>query len=174
MKISILLPLKENFSPSYAGAVSLFINDTLRTSKFRKNITVFGHTDYKKKFSQRYYNIDIKKNFFSSQNKEYVKKFIEIEKKNDSQIIELHNRPIYLKYLVNDLKKKDYILYFHNDPLTMSGSKSIKERSFLLDNCYRIVFNSNWSKKRFLQKMKSDAINSEKLIVINQSASKNR
>ena len=29
MKISILLPYKENFSPSYAGAVSLFINDTL-------------------------------------------------------------------------------------------------------------------------------------------------
>ena len=174
MKISILLPLKENFSPSYAGAVSLFINDTLRSSKFRKNITVFGHTNYKKKFNQKYFNIDIKKNFFSSQNKEYVKKFIEIEKKNNSQIIELHNRPIYLKYLVNDLKKKDYILYFHNDPLTMSGSKSIKERSFLLNNCYRIVFNSNWSKKRFLQKMKSDAINSEKLIVINQSASKNK
>ena len=142
MKISILLPLKENFSPSYAGAVSLFINDTLRSSKFRKNITVFGHTNYKKKFSQRYYNIDIKKNFFSSQNKEYVKKFIEIEKKNNSQIIELHNRPIYLKYLVNDLNEKDYILYFHNDPLTMSGSKSIKERSFLLNNCSICIFGS--------------------------------
>ncbi len=174
MKISILLPLKENFSPSYAGAVSLFINDTLKSSKFKKDITVFGHTNYKKRFSQKYFNIDVKKNFFSSQNKEYVKKFIEIEKKNDSQIIELHNRPIYLKYLIDDLNKKDYILYFHNDPLTMSGSKSIKERSFLLNNCYRIVFNSNWSKKRFLQKMKSDAINSEKLIVINQSASKNK
>ena len=174
MKISILLPLKENFSPSYAGAVSLFINDTLKSSKFRRDITVFGHTNYKKKFDQKYFNIDIKKNFFSSQNKDYVKKFIELEKKNNSQIIELHNRPIYLKYLVSDLKKRDYILYFHNDPLTMSGSKSIKERSFLLNNCYRIVFNSNWSKKRFLQKMKSDAINSEKLIVINQSASKNK
>ena len=81
MKISILLPLKENFSPSYAGAVSLFINDTLRYSKFKKNITVFGHTNYNKKFNQRYLNIDIKKNFFSSQNKEYVKTFIEIEKK---------------------------------------------------------------------------------------------
>ena len=118
MKISILLPLKENFSPTYAGAVSLFINDTLRSSKFRKNITVFGHTNYKKKFNQKYFNISIKKNFFSSQNKEYVKKFIEIEKKNNSQIIELHNRPIYLRYLVDDLKGKDYILYFHNDPLT--------------------------------------------------------
>ena len=48
MKISILLPFKENFSPSYAGAVSLFINDTLKFSKFRKNITVYGFTDYKK------------------------------------------------------------------------------------------------------------------------------
>ena len=69
MKISILLPLKENFSPSYAGAVSLFINDTLKFSKFRKDITVFGHTEYKKRFDQKYYNIHIKKNFFSSQNK---------------------------------------------------------------------------------------------------------
>ena len=42
------------------------------------------------------------------------------------------------------------------------------------DNSYRIVFNSNWSKKRFLQKMKSEAINSEKLLVINQSATKNK
>ena len=45
----ILLPLKEKFSPSYAGAVSLFINDTLKFSQFKKNITVFGHTLYKKK-----------------------------------------------------------------------------------------------------------------------------
>ena len=48
MKISILLPLKENFSPSYPGAVSLFINDTLKSSQFRKEITVFGYTNYKK------------------------------------------------------------------------------------------------------------------------------
>ena len=48
MRISILLPFKENFSPSYAGAVSLFINDTLKFSKFRKNIIVYGFTDYKK------------------------------------------------------------------------------------------------------------------------------
>ena len=173
MKISILLPLKENFSPSYAGAVSLFINDTLKYSKFKKNISVFGHTKFKKKFNKKYYNIDVKKVLFQSQNKEYVKKFIKKEKEINSDIVELHNRPIYLKYLVNELRNKDYILYFHNDPLTMSGSKSIGERSFLLNNCYRIIFNSNWSKKRFLENMKSDAINSEKLIVINQSASKN-
>ena len=174
MKISILLPYKENFSPSYAGAVSLFINDTLKLSKLKKYITVFGYTEFKEKFNNKYINILVKKKIFKSQNKEYVDKFIEIEKKQSSNIIELHNRPIYLKFLVKELNNRNYILYFHNDPLSMSGSKTIKERKFLLNNCYRIIFNSNWSKKRFLQKMKSDVINSEKLLVINQSAKKQK
>ena len=46
MKISILLPYKENYSVKYAGAVSLFISDTTKLSKFKKDITVFGSTDF--------------------------------------------------------------------------------------------------------------------------------
>ena len=38
MKISILLPYKENFSPNYPGAVSLFVNDTLKLSRYKNNI----------------------------------------------------------------------------------------------------------------------------------------
>ena len=38
MKIAILLPYKENFSSEYPGAVSLFVNDTSRISKYKKNI----------------------------------------------------------------------------------------------------------------------------------------
>ena len=38
MKISILLPYKENFSPSYAGAVSIFINDTMKLVKNEGNL----------------------------------------------------------------------------------------------------------------------------------------
>ncbi len=174
MKISILLPFKENYSPDYAGAVSLFINDTIKLSKFKDTSTVYGYTEYKKKFKSSYVNIETSKKFFSSSNKDYVKKFILIEKKYPSDLIEIHNRPIYLNYLVNDLRKKNYILYFHNDPLSMNGSSSKEDRIFLLKNCYRIIFNSNWSKKRFLEGMSSDAINSEKLIVIHQSAAKNK
>ncbi len=174
MKISILLPFKENFSPDYAGAVSLFINDTIKLSKFKNRSTVYGYTEYKKKFKSPYVNIETSKKFFSSSNKDYVKKFISIEKKNPSDLIEIHNRPIYLNYLINHLTKQNYILYFHNDPLSMNGSSSKNDRIFLLKNCYRIIFNSNWSKKRFLEGMNSDAINSEKLIVIHQSAAKNK
>ena len=49
MKISILLPYKENFSPEYPGAVSIFINGVSRISKFRNNTIVYGNTNYKKK-----------------------------------------------------------------------------------------------------------------------------
>ena len=174
MKISILLPFKENFSPLYAGAVSLFINDTIKLSIFKNSTTVYGFTEFKKKFNSKYTNIETSKKIFSSSNKEYVKSFITIEKFNKSDLIEIHNRPNYLNYLINGLQKRNYILYFHNDPLSMNGSQTTKERIFLLKNCFKIIFNSNWSKKRFLEGMNSDAINSEKLIVIHQSASKNK
>ena len=47
MKISILLPYKENFSPIYPGAVSLFVNDTTEISRYKKYITIFGNTKFK-------------------------------------------------------------------------------------------------------------------------------
>ena len=72
MKISILLPYKENFSPTYAGAVSLNINETLKISKYRRNTTVFGNTEYRNKFKHKYVNIPLKKIIFQSQNKKYV------------------------------------------------------------------------------------------------------
>ena len=59
MKISILLPYKENFSPIYPGAVSLFVNDTVKISKFKKNIIIFGNTHFKKIFNLNYKNIPL-------------------------------------------------------------------------------------------------------------------
>ena len=172
MKISILLPYKENFSPMYPGAVSLFVDATTKNSKYKKNITIYGNTKFKERFKLKYVNINLSKNVFQSQSRVYVKKFISEELKNPSNLIEIHNRPNYLKFLVNNLSKKNYTIYFHNDPLTMTGSKTINERKFLLKHCYRVIFNSNWSKKRFLQGMHDKFVNSEKLLVVFQSAKK--
>ena len=61
MKISILLPYKENFSPNYAGAVSLFVKDTILRSTYYKNISVYGNTNYKKKLLPNYINLSLDK-----------------------------------------------------------------------------------------------------------------
>ena len=50
MKISILLPYKENFSPEYPGAVSLFVYETTKISKFKKRLL---HFCFKKKKNRK-------------------------------------------------------------------------------------------------------------------------
>ena len=92
---------------------------------------IYGSTNFKNILIKihKYQQI---KNFLQSQKQKYVNEFIKIEKINKSDLIELHNRPIYLSYLENKLKKITYILYFHNDPLSMNGSKSLSERLNLI------------------------------------------
>ena len=170
MKISILLPYKENYSPEYAGAVSIFVNSTNKISKYNKNISVFGYTNFKKKLSKNYKNISLSKKILKSQSKEYVEKFFEIQQKIKPNIIEIHNRPNYVQKLLE--LNIDLVLYFHNDPITMNGSKSTYERLDLLSNCSKIIFNSEWSKKQFLKDLKTFYHKSKKLIVIHQSTNK--
>tara|TARA_Y100000768_G_scaffold158351_1_gene118202 strand:+ start:699 stop:2792 length:2094 start_codon:yes stop_codon:yes gene_type:complete len=168
MKISILLPYKENFSPSYAGAVSIFINDTLKISKYKKNTIVYGNTSFKEKYKTKYVNLNYNKSLIKSSTKSYIFEFLKKEKNNKSDIIEFHNRPSYLKYLKN-LKYAKKVLYFHNDPLEMNGSKNLNDRVFLLENLDKIIFNSEWSKSRFIKDLANTYANSNKLEIIKQS-----
>ncbi len=168
MKISILLPYKENFSPSYAGAVSIFINDTLKISKYKKNTIVYGNTSFKEKYNTKYVNLNYNKSLIKSSTKSYILEFLKKEKNNKSDIIEFHNRPSYLKYLKN-LKYAKKVLYFHNDPLEMNGSKNLNDRVFLLENLDKIIFNSEWSKSRFIKDLANTYAYSNKLEIIKQS-----
>ena len=172
MKVSILLPYKENYSPTYPGAVSIFVSSTNKLSKYKNNVTIYGSTSYKKKLSSNYVNIELKKKILRSQSKDYVSKFLEIQKNINPDIIEIHNRPIYVQQLVQ--LKTNLVLYFHNDPITMIGSKSVGERVSLLTTCSKIIFNSEWSKKQFLKNLKNFYHKSKKLEVIHQSTNKTK
>ncbi len=171
MKISILLPYKENFSPDYPGAVSIYVKDITIASKFKNKIFIYGSTNYKKKLLNNYINLPFNKELFQSTSKIYVDNFLREERKKNSDIIEVHNRPSYINTIFNNVKSK-LILYFHNDPLEMNGSKKISDRLNLLSKVERIVFNSEWSKKRFLTGMNKIYFKSKKLLVIYQSTNK--
>ena len=171
MKISILLPYKENFSPTYAGAVSLFVKDTVKLSVYKKYITVFGNTNLKNIFKLTYKNIELNKNLIQSGSKIYVSEFLKFENKLPSDLIEIHNRPNYFHLIFNEINNQKIVLYFHNDPLTMTGSKSVADRKKLLSSTTKIIFNSHWSRKRFLQGIEGVHLNSEKITVIYQSIS---
>ena len=173
MKISVLLPYKENFSANYAGAVSLFVKDTVLNSKYYKSTYVFGSMVFNKPFLKNYINIDLKKSLLQSNSKNYIKNFLNEEKKINSDILEVHNRPNYIKYLKN-IRNKKIILYFHNDPLSMSGSISVKDRLYLLNNIDKILFNSKWSQKRFFIDIENDKLLKQKTSVCFQSTSREK
>ena len=123
---------------------------------------------FDKPFLKNYINIDLKKNLLQSNSKNYVLKFLEKEKKINSDIIEIHNRPHYIKYLKN-IERKKIFLYFHNDPLSMSGSSSVKDRMALLNRIDKILFNSKWSQKRFFIDIENEKLLKQKTSVCYQS-----
>jgi glycosyltransferase involved in cell wall biosynthesis len=173
MTISILLPYKENYSPQYAGAVSLFVNDVTRVSSYKNNIIIFGNTESKKKLSKNYINLDLEKKIFQSTSKLYIKSFLKAQKKINSNLIEIHNRPNYVKLIKKEFINKLF-LFFHNDPLTMSGSKTITERIYLLNNLDKIIFNSKWSQNRFFVGLQNKNNLIHKTSVCYQSSSKTK
>ena len=171
MNISILLPFKENYSKKKAGAVSLFVNDTVNVSKFKRNIIIYGSTDEKDYLSKNYINLKTNKNFLQSSNKEYVKSFMDHKNFIKTNVLEIHNRPNYIKQIKNVYNEKIF-LYFHNDPLSMSGSSSISERLYLLNNTDKLIFNSKWSRDRFFLNLDKHELLLKKSLICYQSSSK--
>ena len=80
----------------------------------------------KKNYKNINYNFDY---FIGSKNKKYVEIFNKLVRNQNVDLVELHNRPSYINFLDKKLKK---ILIFHNDPLTLKGSETVKERKKLL------------------------------------------
>ena len=150
MKIATILPYKENYTYSKAQAAAIWVCDFFKYSKYLNSNYIFGNTDTKDYLSKNYINIDISniKSKFSSTTKEYCRNIIYKIKDENFDIIEIHNRPLIFNYLKKEINSK-YILYFHNDPLTMNGSKTANERLNLLINLDKIVFVSKWVQNRF-------------------------
>ena len=171
MKISILLPFKENYSKSKAGAVSLFVKDILNKSKFKKDTIIYGSTDNTDYLSSNYINLPNNKKFFKSSNNEYVKSFIADKNFYKTTLLEIHNRPNYVN-LIKSYFKKNIFLYFHNDPLYMNGSRELNDREYLINNVDKILFNSQWSKDRFFIGFKNFKKYIHKVAVCYQSTNK--
>ena len=154
MKIASILPYKENYTKKGAGAVALWISDFIRDSIYKKNIFVIGSTENKNFLSKNYININIDNinSKLNSTTKEYSDKIIKKIKNLNFDIIELHNRPIMVKEFFQKINSK-IILYFHNDPTTMKGAKSVDERMYLIKNVDKIIFISQWVKKQFFKNL---------------------
>ena len=165
IKIATILPYKENYTFEKAQAAAIWVCDFFKFSKHKNENFIFGNTKGKDYLTKNYINININnlKSKFSSSTNEYCKNFIIKIKDTNFDLIEIHNRPLVFNYLKNIIDTK-FIIYFHNDPLSMNGSRSINERLKLLDEVDKIIFVSKWVQNRFFEKLDNKLINKTEIV----------
>ena len=165
-KIFILLPHKDQFVNNYSGSASIWVKDFNCSSKFKKNITVFGYTKSLENIidKKRYVNLEIPEVKFSSRTNIYVKKFIKYTKNNKPNLIEIHNRPSYLLEIHKNITDVNFTLIIHNDPRNLKGSQSTKERIHLLNICNKIYFVSSWVEEKFFDGIDKNHYNNYRVI----------
>ena len=150
IKIATILPYKENYTHSKASAASLWVAEFFKKSKYSESNHIYGHTENKDYLTNNYFNIELTniKTKLKSATREYINKLVKKFKTQKYDIIEVHNRPIILDELSKKIKTR-YIMYFHNDPLSMNGSKTINQRLNIISSVEKIIFVSEWTQKRF-------------------------
>jgi glycosyltransferase involved in cell wall biosynthesis len=149
--IAILLPYKEKYTLNDAAAASIWVKDYLKKTKLKKQTIVFGNLSEKyKPLTDNFININLskikfKKNYF------YTKKFLDYYKKFKFEVIELHNRPESLVFLLKKKLNCKFIFVYHNNPQDLRFSKTVNERLFIANNCDHIFFVSNWVMRKFFE-----------------------
>lgn len=150
-KIAIILPYKEVYSDNFAGAASIWVRDYNLLSSLSKETTIYGNL---KKglipISKNFKNINIANATFSK-TKMYMKHFYNDYLKNNFEIIEIHNRPEYLNFLLKKKVSSKLIFFFHNNPKEIKGSKSVQERLNILEKTDKVFFVSSWTKNKFFE-----------------------
>ena len=150
-KIAILLPYKEKYTLNDAAAASIWVKDYLKISRLNSQTMVFGNLSKKKKpLTDNFVNINLsnvkfRKNYF------YTKKFYENYNIFKFEVIEIHNRPESLIFLLKKKLNCKLIFVYHNNPQDLRYSKTIKERLFIANNCDQIFFVSKWVMKKFFE-----------------------
>ena len=148
-KIAILLPYKEKYTLKDAAAASIWVKDYLKISSLNKQTLVFGNlSENKKPLTNNFVNINLsnvrfKKNHF------YTTRFLDSCNKFKFEIIEIHNRPESLVFLLKKKLNCKFIFVYHNNPKDLRYSKTVKERLFIANNCDQIFFVSKWVMKNF-------------------------
>lgn len=151
-RIATILPPSEHFTLNAAWSISLFVRDTTLGSAYQDHITVYGRNDDKqRRFSDiRYKGIDPKMRLVYGHNKGYAHALVDHFTRHQPGLIEVHNRVGIFKTLARHFANIPITLYFHDDPMTIKGAETPKERWDILARADAIYCCSDYIRRRFL------------------------
>jgi glycosyltransferase involved in cell wall biosynthesis len=151
-KIDILLPAKERFSPSNAGAITGVVSDLARTSKTTKEFRIIGTDVEISLMPDHFTGLMPKRRWLNGNNIGLAAAYLDlIHKTGAPDLAEVHNRCHVAHYLAQKLPSLNVTLYLHNDPRQMKGGRSVNERRYLLKKLTGIICVSDYIRNCFLE-----------------------
>ena len=132
-KIDILLPAKERFSPSNAGAISGVVHDLVKASKAAQSYRIIGTRVPVPLMPDHFYGLSPSKSWWRGNNLGLAAAYLNLLRKTGApDLVEVHSRCQVARYISKKIPSLKINLYLHNDPRQMTGSRTITERHFLL------------------------------------------
>ncbi|WP_162292663.1 glycosyltransferase family 4 protein [Hartmannibacter diazotrophicus] len=164
-RIHCLLHPKERFSASGAGAFALNIVQTVRVSRYREAITVFGIPTDKPFEGVAFQPVRMNRwHRLFGRNMGFARAYLDAVRKAPPDMIEVFNRPLIALWLARKLRQVPVTVYIGNDPFTVKGAREAGERRRLMASLNRVYCVSEFVRGRFIEGL--DAADAARVFVI--------
>lgn len=166
--IHSLLPVKEAYTRSNAGAVALCVNDGLTASKYADKAVIMGRHDNGKMLGEvPYQGLALKRAWLSGRNIGLANGYLDYIKGHGTpDLLEVHGRLQVAAHIGRKRPDLNMVLWLHNDPRDMKGGQSVEERRQLLERMSLVCCVSDYLRQCFLEELDVSAEMSAKVVVI--------
>ncbi len=147
--VAVVLPPREGFGPGRTGAIGLLARRLTLTPGF-DTIIIGGKQDAPTFPGIRYQPVAPRPWIVGSTNIRFAAAAATQIKALNPALIEVHNRPEIALSLAARLPRIPVTMIFHNDPQAMRETDTPALRSAMLGRLARVVTNSDYLRRRFL------------------------
>ncbi len=152
-KIAIVLPYRAHFGPKNAGAIEIGVCYQNQYSHYRDSVTVYGGPIDQPYKEIGYEVVLLGLNVLFGKNGGFARALKSHWGANIPDLIEVHNRVNVFLDLVKLFPDVPVTLHFHNDPLSIKGVKTPKQRRRVLDLAAHVNCCSSWARERFCSQL---------------------
>ena len=156
-RIDILLPSKESFGPKNAGAISGVVLDLIEESRTPDCFRVLGSEVGTPFLGAMFKGLQPRHGWLHGSNIGLAAAYLhDLRLSGSPDLVEVHSRCHVASYLKKKRPDLKVVLYLHNDPRDMKGSRSTAERRRLLREMAAVICVSDYIRDCFLDGIDSN------------------
>ena len=174
LRVDFFLPYKEQFVAQNPGAVSTVVHNLVAYSPAWMDSLVVGRPVHQPLGGLHYLAVRPRRAWMLGRNIGLAASYIaKMAQSKSPDLVEVHNRCHVARYMAENLgREANVVLYLHNDPRTMRGSREPYERLWLANNLRGVICISNYIKSCFCEGLPSSIQKCENILVVHNGVNR--